>query len=478
MAELEDPDGGMGKVEEMEAKMRAVGINTKWVRLVAKTGKLTNVCKMDGASLYATLDTWHKADGITSVFEESVGRVIRRALAALTDVLYAMQSETMSDEHWAVLALDCSELGQLLVGAFGKSLITPTMHEVCAHGGQVLYQLRLVNDLLGLRGKSRLTMKHTGEWAFEEGNKVLRNAITHSSGGGIFGRLGDKSITDAKGSDIIVALGIVLEVVLAEYRDFAIRELTPSRSTEGLITRRDLVAAAALKESLEGIDPRIAKKVTARGYAEQHSNKLYGLGWQKNYGLPAPGRDWTADTAHPLASAHERPRPNDQVPGEEEDPLSDADNPSTAGGVEDSNDASAGVSARRRLLDDLEEAASDDETSDDILLLDTTGAPAPMDKTTALVRHAAGDRPSPAQCSCAEATVGGRACGLVKVARALKVNFKKGRLMLYGNLPGDGKPDRALRQIAFSNIRAATLDIDSATLTVCASTKPFFWKRE
>jgi hypothetical protein len=95
-----------------------------------------------------------------------------------------------------------------------------------------LYHLRLVNDLLGLTGECRLTMKHTGEWAFEEGNKVLKSAMNASSSGGIFGRLGEQSLTDHKGGDIIVGLGLLLEVTLAEFREFAIRELTPARSTE------------------------------------------------------------------------------------------------------------------------------------------------------------------------------------------------------------------------------------------------------
>jgi hypothetical protein len=54
------------------------------------------------------------------VFSTEVGDNIRTVLAALTNVIYALQSETMSDEHWAVLAIDCSELGQMLGAVFGQ----------------------------------------------------------------------------------------------------------------------------------------------------------------------------------------------------------------------------------------------------------------------------------------------------------------------------------------------------------------------
>jgi hypothetical protein len=141
-------------------------------------------------------------------------------------------------------------------------------------------------------------MKNTGEWAFEEGNKVLKSGINASSSGGFFGRLGEQSLTDHKGGDIVVGLGILLEVTLAEYRDFAIRELTPARSTEGLVKRRAVVGRAMVAAS-SAAGGALLKKTTARGYARMHSDRLYGQKWRTNHGLPEPGCDLDSN-AHPL----------------------------------------------------------------------------------------------------------------------------------------------------------------------------------
>ena len=71
-------------------------------------------------SCHSVSDKLYTYAGFTKVFPTEVGDNIRTALASLTNVIYALQSETMSDEHWAVLALDCSELGQILVAVFGQ----------------------------------------------------------------------------------------------------------------------------------------------------------------------------------------------------------------------------------------------------------------------------------------------------------------------------------------------------------------------
>ena len=155
-----------------------------------------------------------------------------------------------------------------------------------------------MNDLLGLTGECKLTMKHTGEWAFEEGNKVLRSSINTSSGGGIFGRQSAQSLTDHKGGDIIVGLGILLEVTLAEFREFAIRELTPARSTEGLVKRRAAVGRA-MSATSAAAGGAFLKKTTTRGYARAHSDRLYGHRWRSNHGLPEPGTDLDSNV-HPL----------------------------------------------------------------------------------------------------------------------------------------------------------------------------------
>jgi hypothetical protein len=57
----------------------------------------------------------------------------------------------------------------------------------------------------------------------------------------------------------------------------------------------------------------------------------------------------------------------------------------------------------------------------------------------------------------------------------MKVNFRQGRLVVFGSLPEDEDIGRASRQIAFSRLRYARL-CDSE-LFISASIIPFFWRR-
>ena len=63
MSELEDNGETRGNRDKMESMMREIGIDTKFVRLVAKTGRVSHVCSMDGNSLYVVLENWAKSDG-------------------------------------------------------------------------------------------------------------------------------------------------------------------------------------------------------------------------------------------------------------------------------------------------------------------------------------------------------------------------------------------------------------------------------
>jgi len=101
--------------------------------------------------------------------------------------------------------------------------------------------------------------------------------------------------------------------------------------------------------------------------------------------------------------------------------------------------------------------------------------PQPVTKSSAKDRHAAGARPAPAQCKCTNVRVSDSVCPLVPKRLAIKVNFRQGRLVVFGSLPEDEDIGRASRQIAFSRLRYGRLC--GSELVICASIIPFFWRR-
>ena len=185
---MADTEGGNDGYHNMVSFLKDAGVKTSWSRTEHKeSGKIHHTVSMGGDSLYILLEEWHKENGFTKVFDKDVGDNVRAALLRVSDVVYVMSSRGTTSEYWAALAIDCFALGQELVAVFGKSVVSPTVHEMLTHGADKLFQLRALEDQLGmseLPPNRRLSLRSGAEWGFEEGNKLLRDTLAHSSRGG------------------------------------------------------------------------------------------------------------------------------------------------------------------------------------------------------------------------------------------------------------------------------------------------------
>ena len=158
------------------------------------------------------------------------------------------------------------------------------------------------------------------------------------------------------------------------------------------------------------------------------------------------------------------------------DQMSDADVPSLGFVVGSADDiARLSVALRHSSCDSETEVLEDEEHGDVFQLGANIERPQPVTKSSAKDRHAAGARPAPAQCKCTNVRVSDSVCPLVPKRLAIKVNFRQGRLVVFGSLPEDEDIGRASRQIAFSRLRYGRLC--GSELVICASIIPFFWRR-
>ena len=140
------------------------------------------------------------------------------------------------------------------------------------------------------------------------------------------------------------------------------------------------------------------------------------------------------------------------------DQMSDADVPSLGFVVGSADDiARLSVALRHSSCDSETEVLEDEEHGDVFQLGANIERPQPVTKSSAKDRHAAGARPAPAQCKCTSVRVVDSVCPLVPKRLAIKVNFRQGRLVVFGSLPEDEDIGRASRQIAFSRWRYGRL---------------------